>query len=343
MNFPLVSIVIPAFNAADYLPASIESALGQDYPNLEVLLINDGSTDNTRQVIEPYLDKISYFHQQNGGLASARNCGHQKAKGEYIAWLDADDIAAANRISIQIQVFNLNPSVVLVSSEFSAFSEQGGSYSTFSHQYYDMLERYGLTHIYNQRIEQSYDHQSYSVYSGTVLNEIVFGNFIHPPTVMIKTSTLVTAGDLDISLPTSEDWHYFTKLARCGQFAFVDIPLLNYRLSENQMSSISRNGERLVQNIVNTTIKIAQQNPDIISKDRVRYKNLLGLRQLNAADKFCDSDKLGAAKFLYQSVNNRITFLSQVKVALKILTPSFAMGLFRQLKKLMRRSQNTSL
>ncbi len=90
---PLISVIIPTYNRANFLGEAIESVLSQTYKNLEVIIIDDGSTDDTRQLIEKYTDKrIIYLYQEHGGTSAARNKGIQEAKGEYIAFLDSDDI-----------------------------------------------------------------------------------------------------------------------------------------------------------------------------------------------------------------------------------------------------------
>jgi len=89
INSPLVSIIIPCYNQAHYLAESIESALNQDYPNIEVIVVDDGSTDNTREVAGQY--NITYIHQENQGRSVARNHGISKSTGEFLIFLDSDD------------------------------------------------------------------------------------------------------------------------------------------------------------------------------------------------------------------------------------------------------------
>ena len=105
MNKPLVSIIIPVYNGANYLKDAIDSALAQTYPNVEVLVINDGSNDNglTENIALSYGDKIRYFYKENGGVASALNLAIKNMKGEYFSWLSHDDMYYPNKIERQIQ------------------------------------------------------------------------------------------------------------------------------------------------------------------------------------------------------------------------------------------------
>jgi glycosyltransferase involved in cell wall biosynthesis len=100
---PLVSIVIPVYNGSNYMQCAIDSALGQDYDNIEVIVVNDGSTDNTDEIAKSYGDKIRYFSKENGGVSTALNLAIENARGEYISWLSHDDYYLPNKVSRQIE------------------------------------------------------------------------------------------------------------------------------------------------------------------------------------------------------------------------------------------------
>ena len=95
---PLVSIIIPTYNSASFITEAIDSCLMQTYTKFEIIVINDGSTDNTDEVVLKYIDKITYIKQENAGAARARNLGIAEAKGDYIAFLDADDLWSEDKI-----------------------------------------------------------------------------------------------------------------------------------------------------------------------------------------------------------------------------------------------------
>src|SRR5258706_7912213 len=97
---PLVSVVIATYNMARYLPLAVRSALDQTYKNIEVLVVNDGSTDDTQSVMAPFLNdpRVKYYTQENKGQAGTKNRGIRQSKGDYIAFLDADDMWALNKL-----------------------------------------------------------------------------------------------------------------------------------------------------------------------------------------------------------------------------------------------------
>lgn len=103
-NSPQVSIVIPAYNASNYLAQAIDSALAQTYENIEIIVVNDGSKDNgaTREVAQRYGDRIRYYEKENGGVSSALNYGIQHMKGAYFSWLSHDDLYTKDKIQMQV-------------------------------------------------------------------------------------------------------------------------------------------------------------------------------------------------------------------------------------------------
>lgn len=107
-NNPLVSIVIPVYNGSNFLKEAIDSALAQTYKNIEVIVVNDGSTDDgaTEKIALSYGDKIRYFHKENGGVSTALNMGIENMKGEYFSWLSHDDMYKPWKIEKQVQAIN---------------------------------------------------------------------------------------------------------------------------------------------------------------------------------------------------------------------------------------------
>ncbi len=122
---PQVSVIIPAYNGDRYIVQAVESALAQTFTDLEIIVVDDGSTDETHQVLEPYLDRIRYVYQENAGVAAARNRGIQEAKGEFIAFLDQDDFFFPDKLAAQIALFRQQPSLGIVNSGWRIVNHQG--------------------------------------------------------------------------------------------------------------------------------------------------------------------------------------------------------------------------
>ncbi|MCL2936552.1 MAG: glycosyltransferase [Trichodesmium sp. MAG_R02] len=122
---PRVSVIIATYNNAYYIVEAIASIFNQTYRSYEIIVIDDGSTDNTRQVLEPYLDKIRYLYQENKGVSHARNLGLEMARGEFISFLDADDFFLPDKLAKQVAVFDAHPSLGIVHSGWRLVNEKG--------------------------------------------------------------------------------------------------------------------------------------------------------------------------------------------------------------------------
>jgi glycosyltransferase involved in cell wall biosynthesis len=110
----LVTVIIPVFNGERYLSEAIDSVLNQPYCPIEVIILDDGSTDNSAGIAKRYLPSIKYYYQPNGGLASALNNGISRSEGEYLAFLDADDLWLPDKLNLQIKTFEAEPTLDMV-------------------------------------------------------------------------------------------------------------------------------------------------------------------------------------------------------------------------------------
>lgn len=124
MSLPLVSVIIPAYNGDRFISEAIESVLQQTYQHFEIIVVDDGSTDRTSIVLQPYFDRIHYRQQQNQGVAVARNRGLELAKGELIAFLDQDDTFLPDKLSLQVNCFEANPQLGIVHSGWNVTNER---------------------------------------------------------------------------------------------------------------------------------------------------------------------------------------------------------------------------
>ena len=109
---PVFSVIIPTFNRADLVLNAVISVLEQTFSNYEVVVVDDGSTDETRALLQPYADRIRYFYQENAGVSAARNRGIAESRGEYLAFLDSDDLFAPRMLEEAKRTFECHPEVV---------------------------------------------------------------------------------------------------------------------------------------------------------------------------------------------------------------------------------------
>ena len=235
--YPLVSVIIPTYNSSSYLKEAVESALGQDYPNLEVLIIDDGSTDNSLSLIRSFHDRVEILKSENFGAASARNLGIQASSGEYLAFLDSDDKWVSNKISVQIKQM-LEERLDLIycaGQEFSAKSGAGKIHTPiFKGDCYQFYKRYPSRDI------------------------VAIG----PSGVVLKKSILHKSGIFDTKIPPpSEDWDFFRRYSRYAKFGYCSDVLVLRRIHENNTSKKSILGYYLGNR--NSLLKMFLDDPQI--------------------------------------------------------------------------------
>jgi len=208
---PKVSVIIPTYNAANYLSETIESVLAQTYKDFEIIVIDDGSTDNTKEVVAPYLDRIMFLEVPNGGPAKARNRAIRESSGKYVAFLDADDIWYPDKLERQLTVFAENKHYSLVFSDAS----------------------YTCTYTSNE------DRTLFSIKKpanpGWIFSELLRDNFILVPSVIVKRECLEKVGLFDENLKWWEGYDLWLKIAFENQVGYVNAPLFYRRLHENNL------------------------------------------------------------------------------------------------------------
>lgn len=124
---PQVSIIIPTYNGERFIAKAVESILNQSYQDYEIIVIDDGSSDGTAQALQPYLERIRYFEQENQGVAAARNRGLELAQGKLIAFLDQDDVLLPDKLALQVSYFDSHPNIGIVHSGWRLVDAEGNA------------------------------------------------------------------------------------------------------------------------------------------------------------------------------------------------------------------------
>jgi len=203
----LVSIVITTHNRAELVVKTIESVLSQTYQNIEVIVVDNESSDDTRRRLYQFGDRIKYFHKKNEGACSARNFGINQSQGEYIGLLDSDDTYLPDKIECSVKYLDENPDVALVHTAAYFTDIDGCIVSKYSH--------------------------SDSRYIGQVLNRLLVKNFICNSTVVLRKTCLQKSGLFDEDIFSPADWDLWIRLSEHFEVGFIDQPLTKYRASDN--------------------------------------------------------------------------------------------------------------
>jgi glycosyltransferase involved in cell wall biosynthesis len=206
---PLVSVVIPAYNAVEYIGVSIRSIYEQTYDNIEIVVIDDGSTDGTYEVVEQLKSEMSNlfcFRKMNGGISSALNFGIEKCRGEYIARMDADDISFPHRIAEQVRFLELNFDIDIVSSSYIEFDKESGVEKLIDHPSDPNIIRLLLCYC------------SPVCHPAVIARSAVYKKFRYDSAV------------------AAEDHKLWCEMAACQNISNINQPLLMYRKTASSLS-----------------------------------------------------------------------------------------------------------
>lgn len=248
---PKVTVVIPTYNAIAYLPSTLDSVIKQTFTDFEVLIIDDGSSDDTVEWASQLVDaRVRLIVQENQGVAVARNKGIANAKGEYVAFLDADDLWEPTKLEKQVKCLEENPQVGLVNTSILNIDEQGNLLGAVD----------------------AHDVQ------GNVLKYIVEENLILCGSApMVRRSCLEAVQGFDQTLMSAEDWDLWIRIAARYEFAVVREPLVLYR---QHLNSKSNNIERHLKH----RLKVIDKTFETVAKDLQPLKErALGRAYLSVA------------------------------------------------------------
>jgi glycosyltransferase involved in cell wall biosynthesis len=206
---PLVSVIIPTYNHAQYVSQAIRSVLNQDYDQYEIVVVDDGSEDNTPEVVAQFGDRVRYIWQENKGLPGARNTGIRAARGDFIALLDSDDTWLPGFLSATVARLEAEPKLGAVHTGFYFVDEQG------------------------RRLPQI---STVTVPDDQMYDRLLDGEFFVPAAVVTRRECFDRVGSFDEAFRGSEDWDMWLRVARQYLFAGIPRPLVNYRMHGNNMS-----------------------------------------------------------------------------------------------------------
>jgi glycosyltransferase involved in cell wall biosynthesis len=336
----LVSVVVPTYNRAGVLAETLDSILAQTYPHLEVIVVDDGSTDDTQAAVAPYRDRIIYIRQENQGLAAARNAGFVRSSGDYVAWLDSDDLWNPDKIALQVAVLDRRPDIAVVASDFSAFNVEGYFEHSHASSYYSVFGRTpgGLAGIFSShdvlptRDLAFVSHEvpdSVRVYEGEIYDKLVDGNFLHPPTVIYRREAGLRAGRLDAAFRCDSDYEYFLRLSRQGRAAYVDLPLMRYRYSDDQMSS-----DKNLADIAQARVLVLEslEKSDLTLRTRPGFRHRLGYSHLALAHALADAHRVRALRHLMVSLRCGFVGGDTARTVAKLCLPHWAVQAYRRYK-----------
>lgn len=217
-----VSVIIPTYNMAHYICEAIESVLLQTYQDYEIIVVDDGSTDHTRETLKQYDNKITYIYQENGGINSARRRGLNEAEGKYFTLIDADDKWLPDKLWEQVEFMEVCPELDLVFSDFYNFNENGPFKQTFLDS--NGIFRKILTSPASER------HPDWRLFDQNFLYEYLAGNFILPSTLMARKEVCIKYKMWESDLMPRETYEFFLRSLHQLKTGFIDRALVQRRI-----------------------------------------------------------------------------------------------------------------
>ena len=233
----LVSVVLPTYNMARFLPEALQSVLSQTYRHLEVHVIDDGSVDNPKEAIAPLMhdSRVRYHWQPNGGQGRAKNLGIRASSGDYIAFIDADDLWVPDKLERQLPVFD-RPEVGVVYTGFQKIDQGGAPLPT--------------TQVTPR--------------TGRITNDLLIENFVTGMTAVVRRQCFDVVGLFDESLPMAIDYDLWLRISIRFEFAYLDHVTYLYRHWGGQMS---RNYDKRLECAMLVMRRLLDAHPGLVPPD----------------------------------------------------------------------------
>jgi len=243
---PLVSVVIPAYNAEAYIADTVDSALAQTYYPIEVLVADDGSSDRTADIVSDYRPPVRYLHQENRGPAGARNLALRHARGRYIAFLDADDVWHPEKLRVQVQLMEQNPDAGICGAR-------------------SMTLRHGAE-LHWPPLDREPECRR------VALKDIVVKNRFRTSTVIVRRAAVSEAGEFDESIFGPEDWDMWRRIVQHSEGLLVDLVL---ECHWRRAGSVGSDARRMRRNCCKVLRKSFADNPSFPWHCRMRALSLI--------------------------------------------------------------------
>ncbi len=288
---PLISVIIPVYNGESTIQETIESVLKQTFPNFELIVIDDGSQDSTLRIISTVQDpRIKVFSYLNAGVSTSRNRGLSHATGDFISFIDADDLWTPDKLESQLKALQENPNAAV------------------AYSWTDWIDRS------NQLLGRG----SYLPEQGDVFAKLLLNDFVASGSnCLIRQEALAEVGDFDREVAPAEDWDMWLRLAIRYEFVLVPSAQILYRISPNSASFNVWKMEASSLRVIEKAFAIAPESLQHLKRQSLgnRYKYLT----FKALEGTPDRKKgLVAIRFLLQAISNDPALL-RTKVLWKVL------------------------
>jgi glycosyltransferase involved in cell wall biosynthesis len=243
MSAPLVSVIIPTYNRAALLSEAVNSVLLQTYRNIEIIVIDDGSTDNTTEVMAAYGDRVRYTRRPNAGVNAARNLGLKQARGEFVALLDSDDLWAPFKIELQVRLMRYFADAGFMFSNFQIFRGRtpesdlylvADGLATWFENVPKRVDPYSWHQPYASLRGPTLElpREDFTISGGDIYRSSLFCPYVLPSTALIRKSAIPARLRFP-EIDSVGDWEFFTRLSKEAGCLYIDLPTTFNRSHED--------------------------------------------------------------------------------------------------------------
>lgn len=287
---PLVSIIIPGYNRAEYIAETIESVLAQTYRNIEIIVVDDGSTDNTKEIVAEYLPKVQYIWQENSERGASRNHGLRLAKGEFISFLDSDDLWLPNKIEEDLEFLDNSSAVGVIYTDICLIDAKGN--------YLKLIKRKG--------------------FRGKVTEKLLEDNFVSIGAHLSRTQLIREIGGFreERQLSGSEDWEMWVRLSTVTDFAYL--PKATTKIRTHEANTMSNAGG--MNNSMDYALEIFRNSKYLTAKQKkILSKTKAYVSLINAINYCSVKESRKAATFLKRAFRNNFKVIFDPRFSYTIL------------------------
>jgi glycosyltransferase involved in cell wall biosynthesis len=339
MAAPLVSVVVPTYNRVRFLDHAIESALGQTHPEVEVIVVDDGSTDETPVAVKRWAGnpRVRYIRQENRGVSSARNTGFANSRGAYVALLDSDDVWEPWKLELQVACMERFPDVGMTWTDMDAIDAEGRLQQTeYLRTMYSVWNEVTLDELFTKAVPLSdiapalgEKVRNKTFYTGDIFSYMVLGNIVHTSTVVLRRSRLDQVGSFDEAFRyAGEDYDFHLRTCKLGPVGLLDLVTIRYTVGNPD--AISAKGLEMAEGFLLTLTRTLREDRTLIRLSASRISWALADANAWVGEELMERGRSGAPKHLVASLRYRPNQPRTLKLLALSLLPTRMVQMLRR-------------
>ncbi len=307
MTGQLVSVIIPTFNRAYCIERCVASALAQTHRAVEVIVVDDGSHDGTAALIEKRFGKdprMRYVYQENRGVSAARNTGMDQSHGEFVAFLDSDDIWKPWKLQIQLAALKSFPAAGMAWSDMEAVDPEGHLlHRNYLKIMYHAYRFFTLEQLFKQVVlldlpaSLASEVGTARAYFGYIYSQMIAGNLVHTSTVLLRRDRMLQIGKFNLDLGTTgEDYDYHLRTCREGPVVFVDLSTITYQTGFEDRLTHAKYHLHIASNYHKTILPLLQKDKKRIHLSPQLLSTILAETHSNIGRLLLDANRARQAR-----------------------------------------------